>query len=258
MTMERRIQDAMRATAAYEPSPDLFAKVQKSIDQDKAHRRRVRNIVLGVVVFVVAIASWFAVWWNPQPDAARLPWWSIVTAAVIVEIAVVVIVGPAIRRFGSIYADDIFRTCPETGGRFLALLDVAYYLVFVGVVAISIPLEPDPAWSLPGGVSAVVQEEAVRVAARLYDLRTPFHGTRVCLDEASGVCPRQQGCLDSGRSPRTSPRDCRPRRFWRLGRPSDRLVVIDGTRFRAGRRGLMRVTHWALSIFGGRNDGGPA
>jgi hypothetical protein len=167
MTMERRIQDAMRATAAYEPSPNLFAKVQRSIDQDKAHRRRVRRIVLGVVTFVVAIAAWLAVWWNPQPGAARLPWWSIVTAAAIVEIAIVVVVGPAIRRFGAIYADDIFRTCPETGGRFLALLDVAYYLVFAGVVAISIPLEPDPAWSLPGGVSAVVQEEALRVGILL-------------------------------------------------------------------------------------------
>ena len=167
MTMEQRLRDAMRATETYEPSRDLFAKVQRSIDEDTQHRRRVRTIVVGIVAFVVAIGVWLAAWWNPQPGAASLPWWSIVSAAVAIEIAIVIVVGPAIRRFGRIYADDIFRTGVGTGGRFLTLLDVAYYLVFAGFVLFSIPLEPDPSWTGPSGVAAVVQEESARIGLLL-------------------------------------------------------------------------------------------
>jgi hypothetical protein len=163
MTIEQRIREAMQATGSYEPSPDLFAKVQRSIEEDTAHRRRVRNIVIGVVAFVAAIALWLAAWWDPQPGASPLPWWSIAVAAVAVEIAIVIVMGPAIRRFGRIYADDIFRTGPGTGGRFLTLLDVAYYLVFAGFVLVSIPMDPDPSWNLTGGVAAIAQEEGTRI-----------------------------------------------------------------------------------------------
>ncbi|HSJ70568.1 MAG TPA: hypothetical protein VLA29_02855 [Acidimicrobiia bacterium] len=167
MTIEERIRDAMRGTASYEASPDLFAKVQRSIEEDQVHRQRVRRIVIATVVFAASIAAWLAAWWDPQPDAAPLPWWSIVAAAVAIEVAIVIVVGPAIRRFGRIYADDIFRTGPETGRRFLALLDVAYYLVFTGVVLISIPFDPEPTWSLSGGVAEVLQEEALRIGVLL-------------------------------------------------------------------------------------------
>lgn len=167
MTIEERIRDAMRSTESYEASPDLFAKVWRSIEEDRIHRHRVRRIVIATVVFVASIATWLAVWWDPRPDAAPLPWWSIVAAAVAIEVAIVIVVGPAIRRFGRIYADDVFRTGPETGGRFLALLDVAYYLVFTGVVLVSIPLDPDPAWNMPGGVAAVLREEALGIGVLL-------------------------------------------------------------------------------------------
>ncbi len=167
MTTEQRLRDAMRATETYEPSRDLFAKVQRSIDEDRAHRRRLRTIAAGVLIFVAVIGVWLAAWWNPQPGAASLPWWSIVSAAVAIEVAIVIVVGPAIRRFGRIYADDVFRTGVGTGPRFLTLLDVAYYLVFAGFVLISIPIEPEPAWTGPGGVAAVVQEEAARIGLLL-------------------------------------------------------------------------------------------
>ncbi len=167
MTIEERIRDAMRGAEAYEASPDLFAKVQRSIEGDRIHRRRIRRIAIATAVFVASIAGWLAVWWDPQPDASPLPWWAIVTAATAAKVALVVVVGPAIRRFGRVYADDVFRTGPETGTRFLALLDVAYYLVFTGVVLVSIPLDPDPAWGLPGGVAAILQEEAVRIGVLL-------------------------------------------------------------------------------------------
>ena len=54
-----------------------------------------------------------------------------------------------------------------TGARFLTLLDVAYYVVFAGIVLVSIPLEPAPSWTAPGGVAAVVQEESARIGLLL-------------------------------------------------------------------------------------------
>lgn len=163
MTIEERIRDAMGETGAYEPSGDLFAKVQRSIEEDRLHRRRIRSVVIGGMAFIAAVVAWLAVWWNPQPDAARLPWWSIVAAVVAFEVVIVIALGPAIRRFGRAYADDVFRTNPQTGGRFLALLDVAYYLVFSGLVLVSIPMDSELAWSRPGGAVAVLQEEGLRL-----------------------------------------------------------------------------------------------
>ena len=49
--------------------------------------------------------------------------------------------GPLIRRFGAVFVDDVFGD--STGGVgmvFLRLLDVAYYLVFVGYVILTTPL----------------------------------------------------------------------------------------------------------------------
>lgn len=167
MTIEQRLRDAMQGTEGYEPAPDLFAKVQLSIHEDGLHRRRVRRVVFACVAFVALIVAWLAVWWNPQPDASPLPWWSVVTVVVVIQIALVLVLGPAIRRFGNAYAADIFRTSPGTGNRFLSLLDVAYYLVFSGIVFIAIPFAEDPAWTGSGGLAALVEEGAIRIGLLL-------------------------------------------------------------------------------------------
>ncbi|MEE8489776.1 MAG: hypothetical protein V3S43_05520, partial [Acidimicrobiia bacterium] len=45
MTVEERLTAAFRAADQYQPSPDLFAKVTRSIEEDASHRRRVRRLV---------------------------------------------------------------------------------------------------------------------------------------------------------------------------------------------------------------------
>jgi hypothetical protein len=44
--------------------------------------------------------------------------------------ALVLTLGPAIRRFGNAFEGDIFGSSPSTGRSFLALMDVAFYLTF--------------------------------------------------------------------------------------------------------------------------------
>lgn len=167
MTVEERLRDALRSTDEYQPSPDLFAKVRRSIDEDRAHRRRVGRIAAGAFGFAATIVLWLAVWWDPQPGRAPLPWWSVVAVVVAVQVAIVSVVGPAIRRFGRTYADDVFRTNPSTGPRFLALLDVAYYLVFVGYILIVIPFRPEAVWRSAGGFPELLQSSAAVVAGLL-------------------------------------------------------------------------------------------
>lgn len=163
MTVEERLRNALRDTDEYQPSPDLFVKVKRSIDEDRAHRRRVLRIAAGVAAFVAAVAVWVAIWWDPAPGREPLPWWSVVAVVVAVEVAVVAVVGPAIRRFGRSYVDDVFRTNPATGGWFLALLDVAYYLAFSGIILVFIPFEPAPEWLGAGGLALMLQEAVVAV-----------------------------------------------------------------------------------------------
>ncbi len=52
-------------------------------------------------------------------------------------IALVAVLGPAIRRFGRGYAHDLWRTTPDMPTALLRLLDVAYLLVFGGYILIT-------------------------------------------------------------------------------------------------------------------------
>ncbi len=59
-----------------------------------------------------------------------MPFWSLEALMTGAMAALVLTVGPAIRRFGTAFENDIFRSNPATGSSFLALMDVAFYLIF--------------------------------------------------------------------------------------------------------------------------------
>ena len=59
-----------------------------------------------------------------------MSWWVIELVTNVILIAIVVVLGPVIKRFGRAYAGDIFRANPRTGKSYLVLMDVAYYLIF--------------------------------------------------------------------------------------------------------------------------------
>lgn len=137
MSVEQRLVDALRATDRVEPSPDLWTRVVHSIEEDRAHRRRVAAstaITLAIAgVLVVAGAS------NVVDTAAgrqvRLPAMELIETIALVVL--VVVLGPAIRRFGRGYAHDLWRRTPDTPTALLRLLDVAYLLVFGGYILVT-------------------------------------------------------------------------------------------------------------------------
>ncbi|HUP17870.1 MAG TPA: hypothetical protein VM848_17710 [Acidimicrobiia bacterium] len=138
MSLERRIREALHATDDYQPSIDLFARLQRSIEEDRAHRRRLLEIaitsalgllVLGLFVVATSQRSPGGVWTAPK--------WSLQAVIEVVLVTILITVGPALRRLGGPLLDDVFRLRPDTGVLFSKLLDIAYYLFFGGFIVIN-------------------------------------------------------------------------------------------------------------------------
>jgi hypothetical protein len=95
-----------------------------------------------------------------------MPWWGLelVTAGVLV--AIIVVLGPLIKRFGRAYAGDVFRANPRTGKSYLVLMDFAYYLVFGAYVLFVVQFTKDPTWTETVG-GAQLQASTLRVGGLL-------------------------------------------------------------------------------------------
>jgi hypothetical protein len=166
MTTEDRLREALHRADQYAPSPDLFARVRRSIEEDLAHRRRVRQVVAATLAGVLALGVWIA--WSVRVVDGRLvvPWWAVEVAVDAVLVALVVVLGPLIKRFGKTYVGNVFRANPSTGERFLALFDIAYYLIFVGYILVTTRYAPQTTW-LTVGLGAQLRDEAVRLGGLL-------------------------------------------------------------------------------------------
>jgi len=160
MNIEQRLVNALRAADQVEPSDDLWSRVVHSIEEDRTHRRRViTSVLITAGVAVVLIASGFAALTDGlfgrqvRPAVMEV----IETVALVVLVAVL---GPAIRRFGRGYANDLWGSTPATVSALLRLLDVAYLLVFGGYILLTVDLDFDP-------LAVVVAEQMEATALRV-------------------------------------------------------------------------------------------
>ncbi|HUS42318.1 MAG TPA: hypothetical protein VMY16_06600 [Ilumatobacteraceae bacterium] len=126
--------NALRAGGQIEPSPDLWSRVVHSIEEDRAHRRRVVISFVTVTAIVAALVGigMLNVIDTPAGRQVRIPAMELIETIALVSL--VVVLGPAIRRFGRGYAHDLWRTTPDLPTSLLRLLDVAYLLVFGGYI----------------------------------------------------------------------------------------------------------------------------
>lgn len=137
MNVEQRLVNALRAADRVEPSPDLWSRVLHSIEEDRAHRRRVITsfavtiaVMTGLVVFgMLNLVE------TPAGRQVRIPAMELIETVALV--ALVAVLGPAIRRFGRGYGDDLWPTTPTMPRSLLRLLDVAYLLVFGGYILLT-------------------------------------------------------------------------------------------------------------------------
>jgi len=109
-------------------------------------------IVLGVVLLLwryysgfwrtaasglAAVATWVGLSAGEGTTGALLiDGWRITVAYLAVAGAVIVALAPNIRRFARSFIDDVFHMTPEIGGRFIAVLDIAYYTFFTGLLLV--------------------------------------------------------------------------------------------------------------------------
>lgn len=137
MTVEQRLADALRELDSFDPSPDLFARVERSVAEDRAFRRRRVMVVLLVILGLAVVVAWVV--GSAQRGLAGhlfIDGWRLAIAFVALAACLVVALAPHIRRFGRSFVDDVFHLSPETGGRFLGVLDIAYYALFTGLILV--------------------------------------------------------------------------------------------------------------------------
>ena len=161
MSLDARLRDAGQAAAAYVPSPDLLDRVTGSIAEQASHRGRVRRTAALIAAGVLALAVWLGV--TGRGDAP--PWWAVEVALDAVLLTVVFVLGPLLRRVGVAFVDGAVggRAAPRS---FRGVLDLAYRLVFLGFVAATVRVTPEPGW-LRDGLSGQLQDASNRTATLL-------------------------------------------------------------------------------------------
>jgi hypothetical protein len=145
--LETRLHDALVAGAqATVPAPDLFARVQLSVEADRARRRlRLTYLLWGMGALSVLGLAIILTTRNIE-GRLTMEWWvlELITAAVLVAIALWL--GPFIKRFGRSYAADVFRANPRTGKSYIVLTDIVYYLIFTAYILFTSTVDPPAAW----------------------------------------------------------------------------------------------------------------
>jgi len=106
-----------------------------------------------------------------------MEWWVLELIATLGLVAILLVLGPVIKRFGKSYAADIFRSNPRTGKSYLVLMDIAYYLIFSAYILFTTSFERDSGWTQEVG-AAQLESTAVRVGGMLL-LMGILHGLNV-------------------------------------------------------------------------------
>lgn len=146
MNIEQRLTTALRHVDDVQPSDDLWERVLHSIDEERQHRRRVVHTVAVTLTTLVGVVA-VGVAASQRSGHGRFvhrPTLEMLEIAVL--IVLVVVLGPAIRRFGRGFARDLWPAGCETPRALLRLLDVAYFLVFSGYILLSTEFEFGEQW----------------------------------------------------------------------------------------------------------------
>jgi hypothetical protein len=106
-----------------------------------------------------------------------MDWWVLELLVDLLLVAIVVVLGPLIKRFGKGYAAEVFRAGPRTGKAYLLLMDIAYYLIFGALILFTVSFQPQEGWTATVG-AAQLEDEVVRIGALLLVMGL-LHGINV-------------------------------------------------------------------------------
>ena len=144
VNLEQQLTDTLHTADDYAPSPDLFARVQRSIEEDAAHRDRLVTTMLSLGAAGAAVIVFLLVTVSFRDGQVDMSFASLEVLVTAIMVGIIVVMGPAIRRFGQTYERSAFAASPETGTQVLRLLDIAYYLIFGAYIVMTLMFEPAP------------------------------------------------------------------------------------------------------------------
>jgi hypothetical protein len=203
--LEQRLRDALSdGAAALDESDDLFARVQLSIEDDRKRRQQGRRRVAVVGCLVAAAAAVVAGTVDRRQGELIMDWWVLELLWFALMVGLALWLGPFIRRFGKSYAADVFRANPRTGKSFIALMDVAYYLIFLAFILFTVQFEPAGGWEQTVNASQL-RGTAVRLGGILLIVGV-LHGLNVLMLPLIGRILTLNRHLDESPSPAAAPR----------------------------------------------------
>lgn len=85
---------------------------------------------------IALITTWALTGVERQAGRLFVEGWRLVVAELAVAAGILFALGPNLRRFGKGLLDEVFRLNPETGARFVSVLDLAYYIAFAGLMLV--------------------------------------------------------------------------------------------------------------------------
>ena len=178
--LDERLRDALLAGAEQiEESPDLFARITGSIEDERRRRAWRSRAARAGAAAVAALIALVASVTKYREGALLMDWWilELITAAVLITI--VIVLGPFIKRFGRSYAAEVFRANPNTGKSFIVLMDFAYYLIFGAYVMFTLAFQRQSSWT--AAVNAMqFKDETMKVAGILL-LMGVLHGVNLLI-----------------------------------------------------------------------------
>ena len=144
--IERELTEVFRAaTARTVESDDLYERVARAIAAQDERRRRNLHLVVGAIAVLGALGA--LILSLTEEGSLHMSWYILELLTNLVLLATAVGLGPLIKRFGKSYAGDVFRANPRTGKSYLALTDVAYYLIFLSYIMFTMSFERDSDWT---------------------------------------------------------------------------------------------------------------
>lgn len=153
-SVEERLGRVLAAVDAFQPAPDLWDRVQASLAEDATRRRRRRRLAWGVVAVAVVLAA--AALRGGVPGGG-LDWRVLEVVETLLLVAIVVGVRPLLDDAGSDFLRAVFRGSETVATNLARLLDVAWNLVFIGMVVVTVTWER----GTPVGASAAAQLDQV-------------------------------------------------------------------------------------------------
>jgi lysylphosphatidylglycerol synthetase-like protein (DUF2156 family) len=164
--LEQRLVAAFAdARTSVEENPDLFARVTRSLDDQRTRRQFRIRLLAWILVFVAANVVLALALSDFDNRRFTMPWWVIELITNVVLVALAIGLGPFIKRFGRAYAADVFRANPRTGKSYLVLTDVAYYLIFAAFVLFTVTFVAPTNWREETGEQ--LQHELARIGGIL-------------------------------------------------------------------------------------------